>query len=69
MISAGNITMSGTNNTGAGGTYHVLTSTNLALIRSSWLVFTNGTFDSNGNFSITSPVGNSPQRYYSLQVP
>ncbi len=68
-LSGGNVILSGTNNVGAGGTYHVLTSTNVAASLGGWQVLTNGTFDSSGNFSITNAVGGKPQQYYILQVP
>jgi hypothetical protein len=32
-------------------------------------VLTTGTFDSNGNFSVTNAIGSSGQRFYILQVP
>lgn len=69
-ISGGNIIISGTNNLGAGGTYHVLSSTNLSLPLANWTVLTNGTFDGNGNFSITNAVDSTkPIGFYLLQVP
>jgi IPT/TIG domain len=68
--SAGNIIMTGTNNAGPGGTYHVLTSTNLLLPRTNWTVLTNASFDSSGNFSFTNAIANtSTQQFYILQVP
>jgi hypothetical protein len=68
-ISGGNFIMSGTNNTGPGGTYHVLTSTNLFLTRTNWMVFTNGSFDSSGKFSFTNAIGPNPARFYNLRAP
>jgi autotransporter-associated beta strand protein len=68
-IDGGNVILSGTNNVGAGGTYQVLTSTNAAAPIVSWSVLTTGTFDSNGNFSVTNAIGSSGQRFYILQVP
>jgi fibronectin-binding autotransporter adhesin len=68
-VSGGNIVINGTNNTGSGGTYHVLTSTNLALPLASWTVLTNGTFSGSGNFSTTNMLGGSRQEFYILQVP
>jgi autotransporter-associated beta strand protein len=68
-LSGGNVIITGTNNNGAGGTYHVLTSMNLTLPLSSWGVLTNGTFD-NGNFAVTNAVGgNGPRLFYIIQVP
>lgn len=68
-ISGSQIVLSGTNNTGSAGTYHVLTSTNLVLPVTNWTVLTNGSFDGNGNFSSTNATGTNAQRFYLLQVP
>ncbi len=68
-LSGGNFIMSGTNNSGPGGTYHVLTSTNLLLARTNWTVLTNGNFDINCKFSFTNAIGTNLRRYYTLQVP
>lgn len=68
-VSGGNVILSGTNNAGPGGTYHVLTTTNVGLAVSNWTVLTNGAFDSNGNFSATNAVGTNGQQFYILQVP
>jgi hypothetical protein len=68
-VSGGSVIISGNNNTGAGGTYHILTSTNLATPVSSWAVLTNGAFDQSGNFSTTNAIGNSARAFYILQVP
>jgi hypothetical protein len=66
----GNVIMSGTNNSGPGGTYHVLTSTNLVLPPGSWPVLTNGSFDSKGNFSLTNAITSpAAQRFYTIKVP
>ncbi len=69
IISGGNVILSGTNNTGPGGTYHVLTSTNISVPLSNWTVLTNGSFDSNGNFNSTNALGTSARQFYILQVP
>ncbi len=68
-VSGNNIVLTGTNNAGTGGTYHVLASTNLALPLASWTVLTNGTFSGTGNFSITNAMGGSRQEFYILKVP
>jgi hypothetical protein len=68
-LSGGNIVASGTNNSGPGGTYHVLTSTNLVLPRTNWTVLTNGSFDGNGNFQFTNAIGTNPAQFYNLRVP
>jgi hypothetical protein len=66
----GNFIMSGTNNSGPGGTFHVLTSTNLVLPLANWAVLTNGSFDSKGNFSFTNAIAAANgQLFYRLRVP
>jgi hypothetical protein len=68
-MSGATITFSGTNNSGAGGTYHVLSSTNLLLPRTSWTVLANGNFDGTGRFSFTNAIGTIPWQFYTLRVP
>jgi hypothetical protein len=65
----GNFIMTGTNNLGPGGAYHVLASTNLLLPLTNWAVLANGNFDSNGKFSFTNPVGTNSRQFYLLRVP
>jgi hypothetical protein len=65
----GNFIMTGTNNLGPGGAYHVLVSTNLLLPLTNWTVLANGNFDSNGKFSFTNPVGTNSRQFYLLRVP
>ena len=68
--SGGNFIMSGTNNSGPGGTYHVLVSTNLQLPRTNWTVLTNGSFDGNGNFSFTNAISfTNAEVFYTLRAP
>jgi hypothetical protein len=54
-----------------GGSYHILSSTNVALQPlSAWTVVQSGTFDASGSFSaslIVSP--GTPQLFYMLRVP
>jgi hypothetical protein len=71
-FSSGQLIINGTNNVGsggAGGGYHVLTSTNVALSLTNWTVLTNGTFDASGNFSSTNETGTNSARFYILRVP
>jgi hypothetical protein len=68
-LSGGNVILSGTNNSGPGGTYHVLTSTNLLLPRTNWSVLTNGSFDGSGNFSFTNAIGANSRQFYTIRVP
>jgi hypothetical protein len=65
----GNFIITGTNNLGPGGTYHVLASTNLLLPLTSWTVLTSGSFDGNGKFSFTNPVGTNSRQFYLLREP
>lgn len=69
VMSGANIIISGTNNSGSGGTYRMLTSTNLLLPRTNWTVVTNASFDGKGNFSFTNAIGSNSQQFYTLQVP
>jgi hypothetical protein len=69
-INGGNFIMRGTNNSGPGGTFHVLTSTNLLLPRTTWTVLASMSFDSNGNFSFTNAISPAnPRLFYDLRVP
>jgi hypothetical protein len=66
----GNFVASGTNNSGPGGTYHVLESTNLQSPLTNWTVLTSGNFDSKGDFSITNTVSlTNSDMFYMLRVP
>ena len=68
--SSGSFIVSGTNNSGPGGTYHVVTSTNVVLPLTNWAVLTNGSFDNKGNFSFTNPIAATNARlFYRLRVP
>jgi hypothetical protein len=69
QINGGEVILNGTNNSGAVGTYKVLTSTNLTVPLASWTVLTNGSFDTHGNFSSTNAIGSDNSRFYILQVP
>jgi len=69
-ISGGNIIISGTNNAGTAGTFHLLTSTNIALPVTNWTVLSSGNFDSSGNFNVTNAIDSTkPDGFYILQVP
>ena len=71
-ISGSQVIISGTNNVGsagAGGGYHVLSSTNVALTLTNWTVLTNGSFDASGNFSSTNATGTTGAQFYILRVP
>jgi hypothetical protein len=68
-LAGGNVTLSGTNGA-ASGTYRVLTTTNLTLPLSQWIVATNGTFNSGGNFNMSVPViPSDSRRFYLIASP
>ena len=70
FASGGKFIASGTNNSGAGGTYNVLVSTNLLLPLANWMVLTTGSFGSNGNFSFTNAIASTNREmFYLLRVP
>ena len=70
VATGGTLVASGTNNSGPGGTYQVMVSTNLQFPLSSWTVLTNGNFDSNGNFMFTNLISNTNAKlFYTLRVP
>lgn len=69
MLNGSNVVIAGTNGP-ASGTFYVLSTTNLALPRSSWTCVATNDFDGHGNFNFTNPiVTGSPQSYYILQLP
>jgi fibronectin-binding autotransporter adhesin len=69
VISGGNLIFSGTGGT-PGGTYTVLTSTNIALPAAQWTTNTVGTFNGSGAFSNALPVSTSESaRFYRLRIP
>ena len=68
VISGGNLIFSGTN--GAhGGTYYVLSSSNVALPLSQWSSIATDTFSGTGTFSVTNPVGTDPSRFFIIKSP
>jgi len=68
-IAGGNVVFSGTNGL-PGGTYEVLSSTNLAMPLTNWTQVGAGHFDGNGNFSVSNALNASdPQRFYLLRQP
>ncbi len=69
IINGSQVIVGGTNNSGAGGTYSVLTSTNVSIPLTNWTVLNSGTFDASGNFSSTNATGTNSARFYILRVP
>jgi hypothetical protein len=61
--------VSGTNNAGNNGsTYALLSATNIATPLTNWSVVSSGSFDANGNVSVTNPATGA-QRFYILRAP
>jgi fibronectin type 3 domain-containing protein len=68
-IAGGNVVFSGTNGL-PGGTYEVLSSTNVAMPLGNWTQVGGGNFDGNGNFSVSNAINaGEPQRFYLLRQP
>jgi autotransporter-associated beta strand protein len=64
-----NLVFSGTNGS-AGGSYHIVSSTNLASPFAGWTVESAGTFSGSGAFSVTnSMTPGTPQKFYLLKLP
>lgn len=68
IYSGGQIIISGTNNAGAGGTYSLLSSTNLTTPLTNWAVLGSGSFDGSGTFLSTNANTNTLQ-FFILRVP
>jgi hypothetical protein len=66
---SGNHLILGGTNGPQGGTYYVLTTTNLGLPIAQWTVLSTNNFDGSGNFSFTNPVSAALQQYFLLRVP
>jgi len=69
QLLGGSVVISGTSGN-SGGTYRVLTSTNIVSPVTNWTSIATNFFDGAGNFSFTNAVtAGSPQRFYLLRVP
>jgi len=68
-ISGTNIVITATNNSGAGGNYSLLSTNNLKAPLSTWPVISSGTFDPNGNLSLTNPIGSGAQFFILERLP
>ena len=69
QIINGKLVVTGTNGT-AGANYYVLTSTNLALPLTNWLIYSTNQFGVGGGLSFTNPLDlNLPQGFYRLRLP
>ncbi len=69
MLNGANLILNGTNGTGsAGGTFYVLSSTNVAAPLSSWLYVSTNAFGAGGAFSVTNAiVPGVPNNFYMLK--
>jgi autotransporter-associated beta strand protein len=67
-VTSGSVSLSGSGGL-PNSTYSVLTSTNIALPLASWSVFTNGTFDGSGNFTISAPKPPGSPNFFRVQTP
>lgn len=62
--------ISGANGTGTGGgTYHLLSSTNILAPLTNWVIVASGNFDSSGNFSTTNNGATNAQQFFILKEP
>jgi hypothetical protein len=69
FVSAGNIVLNGSGGA-AGGSYHVLSTTDLTVPLTNWTAVGSGAFNGSGGFSFTNAISPSvPQEYYILTVP
>ena len=68
QVGGGNITLSGSGGS-PGGTYRILSSTDVTLPLAQWTEVGNGTFDGTGNFSSAIALPNDPSRYYVIVAP
>ena len=64
-----NFVLSGKYASGAGGAFHVLTTTDLRTPSTNWTVLGSGSFDGGGGFAFTNAIGAGRSRFYSLKVP
>lgn len=62
-----NLVISGTGPTN--GTYTALTSTNLSQPMEQWTTLQTGSFNAQGAFSFTTPIGPGPRKFYRVRVP
>ena len=67
MLSGTNLVFSGTNGSD-NGTFHVLSSTNVALPLSNWSSVATGTYSRTGAFTVTNGVDTNPSRFFIIQT-
>jgi hypothetical protein len=66
-VSGGNIIMSGSGGS-AGGTFYVITATNVVTPLTNWVVLSTNSYDSSGNFSVTNPISvGTPRRFFGIK--
>jgi hypothetical protein len=68
-VSGTQVILKGTNNLGPGGTYRLVSSTNVTVPRTNWVLLATGSFDNNGNFAITNSAATNHQQFYLLLLP
>jgi fibronectin-binding autotransporter adhesin len=68
-LSGTNVIISATNNNGAGGTWTLVGTNNIAAPLSTWPVISTGSFDSAGSISITNPAAGTGRMFYNLRTP
>jgi autotransporter-associated beta strand protein len=66
--SDGNIVMGGSGGS-SGAAFRILMSPDIAAPLSSWTQVASGTFDASGNFNVTVPIDDAPQRFFLIQLP
>jgi len=67
-VADGNLILQGTNGS-PGGTYSIITSTNVAAPLINWTTNTTGAFGAGGSFSNAIPMGNDPARFFQIKTP
>lgn len=67
-LSGGNVVLTGVG-PGAGGTFHLFSTTNLTVPLSNWTAAGSGTFGNNGDVAITNSVAGVPEQFYIFAVP
>jgi fibronectin-binding autotransporter adhesin len=64
-----NLIITATNNSGPGGSWDLLATNILGGPLANWPIINSGTFDANGNLTLTNPIGTNAQQFFDLRVP